>query len=248
MQGRTPGPIAANEALLQTLAEYRQWHALLVDADPRDPLLKALELPTELAPERVEAVEAELEASFSDALLAVLASRVPHLEDQFGMRLDNLGELAREAWSAGCSKELLPVASDGSVFYCVERREHPWTSTTITPWSRIDDGEAPRALAKWLRDGPMNEFWGLLLELEVVEQDADDPPPHGRAESGAGLVPRLAIPQAVVEATAVRVQHAKFGAGRVLRSVGAGDTRKLDIDFGANGVKTILARFVTELG
>jgi hypothetical protein len=65
----------------------------------------------------------------------------------------------------------------------------------------------------------------------VVEQDADDPPPHGRVESGAGLVPRLAVPQAVVEATQVRVEHAKFGVGRVLRSTGAGEGRKLDIDF-----------------
>lgn len=247
MAERAPGPIAASESLLQTLAEYRQWHALLADADPRDPLLKALELATELAPERVAQVEEELEAGLSDALLAVLASRVPHLEDHFEMRLDGIGELAREAWAGGCPRELLAVARNGETMYCVPRREHPWSATLVTPWHRIDGSEAPRPLARWLMEGPMREFWGLLIELEVVEQDADDPPPHGRVESGAGLVPTLAVPRAVVEATQVRVEHAKFGVGRVLRSTGAGDGRKLDIDFGADGVRTILARFVREL-
>lgn len=247
MAERAPGPIAASDTLLQTLAEYRQWHALLADADPRDPLLKALELPTELAPERVAEVEAELEASFSDALLAVLASRVPHLEDHFEMRLDNIGELAREAWAAGCPQELLPVARGDEVVYCVPRLEHPWASTIVTPWHRLDDSEVPRALGRWLKDGPMNEFWGLLTELGVADQDQDDPPPHGRVESGAGLVPRLAVAQAVIEAAQARVEHAKFGVGRVLRSHGAGEGAKLDIDFGAGGVKTILARFVREL-
>jgi len=35
--------------------------------------------------------------------------------------------------------------------------------------------------------------------------------------------------------------------GRVLRATGGGSDRKLEIDFGGGGVRTILARFVTEL-
>lgn len=247
MADRAPGPITASESLLQTLAQYRQWHALLVDADPRDAWLRALELPTELAPERVAQVEEDLECGLSDALLAVLASRVPHLEDHYEMRLDNIGALAREAWQLGCPKDLLAVGRVGDVMYCVQRREHPWTSTVVVGWHHLDGSDAPRGLQKWLQDGPMTELWGHLCELGVAEGDSDDPPPHGRVESGGGLVPRLAVPQAVLAAAAVRVEHAKFGVGRVLRATGAGDGRKLDIDFGAGGVKTILARFVREL-
>lgn len=248
MAEREPGPIAASESLLQVLAEYRQWHVLLADADPQDPLFIALRQPTELAPELVDQLETELQAGLSDATLAVLASRVPHLEDHFEMRVDNIAALAREAWKAGLSDEMLPLARSHDVYYCVLRRENPWSSTIVTPWHPEDAGVAPSPLVRWLKNGAMREFWELLTELEVVEHGADDPPPHGRTESGEGLVPRLAVPRAIVEATAVRVQHPKFGVGRVLRSTGAGEARKLDIDFGGDGgVRTILARFVTEL-
>lgn len=247
MADRTYGPIVLPESLLHALAEFRQWHVLLADADARDPMLRALELATELAPERVAEVEAELDASFSDALLGVLASRVPVLEDQYEMTLGSVATTARAAWKSGCPEDLVAVASGGRTLYCVPRREHPWASTTVTEWRRGDKEAAPQGLVRWLRDVPMREFWGQLVELGVVDPDADDPPPHGRVESGAGLVPRLAVPQAVVEATAVRVQHAKFGVGRVVRSTGSGEGRKLDIDFGGT-VRTILARFVTEIG
>jgi hypothetical protein len=247
MTARPPGPIAASESLLATLAEYRQLHVLLADHDPRHAWVRGLERPTELAPEAVAEVEAALGASFSDALLAVFASRVPHLEDVFDMQLGNLAAMNEEAWAAGCSRELLVVARGGDRAFCVPRREHPWATTAVTPWHRLDGAELPRPLQRWLLEAPRSDLWETLCELDLVDADADEPPPHARPEAGPGLVPRLGVTQAAAAAAQARVHHPKFGEGRVLRSVGAGDQRKLDIDFGAGGVRTILARFVREL-
>jgi DNA helicase-2/ATP-dependent DNA helicase PcrA len=58
---------------------------------------------------------------------------------------------------------------------------------------------------------------------------------------------RLVPHRSTVLQAAPRVQHPKFGVGRVLRATGGGPDRKLEIDFGGGGVRTILARFVTEL-
>jgi hypothetical protein len=133
MAARTPGPIAAAEPLLATLGEYRQLHFALAEADAAHPWLQAIELPTELELEAVEALEQALAASFSDALLAVYASRVPHLEDAFEMQLATLPELAEEAWAVGCPADMLAVARQADLFYCVPRREHAWAATVVTP-------------------------------------------------------------------------------------------------------------------
>ena len=96
MPARTPGPIAAPEPLLTTLAEYRQLHLALADSEPGHAWLAALELPCELEIDALARQEEALGASFSDALLAVLAARVPHLEDSWELSLE-LGPLAAEA-------------------------------------------------------------------------------------------------------------------------------------------------------
>lgn len=248
MAARTPGPIAAPEPLLAVLGEYRQLHHALAEAEPSHAWLRAIELPTELELEAVVAVEEALSAELSDMLLAVLASRVPHLEEAFELQLDGLRALAEEAWAAGCSVELLAVARRGDVFYCVPRREHAWSTTTITPWHLLDGAEAPRGLARWLKDAAMADLWELLVELRAVDPEDDEPlPPAARPDAGVPLTPRLVPQRATILAAAPGVQHAKFGVGRVLRATGAGPDRKLEIDFGAGGVRTILARFVTEL-
>jgi len=247
MAARTPGPIAVAEPLLAALGEYRQLHFALTEADATHPWLRAIELPTELELELVEAVEHELSASLSDGLLAVFASRVPHLEDAFEMQLAGLPQLSEEARAVGCPAELLAVARQADLFYCVPRREHPWAATTVTPWHPLDGAEAARALPRWLRDAPMADLWDVLHELQAVDAGQDEPPAAAQVEAGAPLVPRLVPRRAAVLQVAPRVQHPKFGVGRVLRSTGEGPERKLEIDFEAAGVRTILARFVSEL-
>lgn len=250
MTERAPGPIAASASLLSTLAEYRRMHGPLIDVDPRHAWLRMLELPTEVAPERVIELEAELDAGLSDATLAMIASRVPHLAEDYQVTLEGMAQRTRDAWAEGCPQDLIVLAQAGEDRWCVPRREHPWATTNVTPWHRIDGSGAPRGLERWLREGPMDDLAGLLIDQGVNDWDRDDDPPH-RWERGEpqqhDLIPKLAVPQAVIEAATVRVEHPKFGVGRVLRSAGAGDARKLDIDFGTAGVKTILARFVREL-
>lgn len=247
MPARTPGPIAAPEALLTTLAEYRQLHLALADSEPGHAWLAALELPCELEIDAVARQEEALGASFSDLLLAVLAARVPHLEDAFELALE-LGPLAAEARAQRCPAELLAIARAGETFYCVPRREHAWATTAITPWHPEDGTSTPRPLQRWLKEGPIDDLWQLLAELDAIDPNADEPlPPQARPDATSPFAPRLVVVHGAVTSV-VQVEHSKFGVGRVLRAIGEGDARKLDIDFGPAGVRTILARFVRELG
>ena len=248
MPARAPGPIAAPEPLLAVLGEYRQLHLALAEAEPGHAWLRALERPTELEIEAVAAKESALAAEFSDLLLAVLASRVPHLEDAFELELGGLPGLAADAWALGCPAELLAVARQGERFFCVQRREHAWSTTTIAPWHPDGGGEAPRGLLRWLKDGPMTDLWDVLIELRAIDDADDEPlPPAARPDAAVSAMPRLVLPRATLLAAAPWVRHPKFGVGRVLREVGVGGDRKLEIAFEAAGVRTILARFVTEL-
>lgn len=245
MPARTPGPIAAPEPLLTTLAEYRQLHLALADSEPGHAWLAALELPCELEIDALARQEEALGASFSDVLLAVLAARVPHLEDSWELSLE-LGPLAAEARALRCPPELLAIARAGETFYCVPRREHPWATTAVTAWHPEDGPGVARPLQKWLKDGPIDDLWQLLGELQAIDPGADDPlPPQARPDAAPQFGPRLVLARGAV-AEVVQVEHAKFGVGRVLRAIGEGDARKLDIDFGPAGVRTILARFVRE--
>jgi hypothetical protein len=245
MAARTPGPIAAAEPLLATLGEYRQFHLALAESDAAHPWLKVLEEPTELELEAVDALEQSLQVSLSDALIAVYASRVPHLEDAFEMQLVGLAQLSEEAWAVGCPADMLAVARQADLFYCVPRREQPWATTAVTAWHPLDGSGAPRALARWLRDAPMADLMDVLHELQALDAGQDDAP--RMTEVSVPLRPTLVAHRAAVLQAAPRVQHPKFGVGMVLRATGGGAERKLEIDFGGGGVRTILARFVTEL-
>jgi hypothetical protein len=247
MAARTPGPIAAAEPLLATLGEYRQWHFALTESDGAHPWLKVIEEPTELELEAVEAMERSLAASFSDALLMVYASRVPHLEDAFEMQLAGLPQLSEEAWAVGCPPDMLAVARQADLFYCVPRREQPWATTMVTPWHPLDGTGAPRALSRWLRDAAMPDLIEVLHELQAIDAGPDEMPLVADGEMGTPLTPHLVAHRATVSPAAPRVQHPKFGVGLVLKATGGGPDRKLEIDFGGGGVRTILARFVTEL-
>lgn len=248
MSARSPGPIAAPEPLLTLLGEYRQLHLALADVDPRHAWLAAIEQPTQLELELVARQEAALDASFSDALLAVLACRVPHLEDAFELELTGMHTLADEARAVGCPPELLAVARQEDLFFCVPRREHPWATTAITPWHPLDGAQAPRGLLPWLKAAPLADLWDLLTELRAVDPGEDEPlPPQARPDAAQVPAPRLVDGRGLATAAATRFEHAKFGVGRLLRATGEGDAQKLELDFGAAGVRTILARFVREL-
>jgi hypothetical protein len=247
MPARSPGPIAAPEPLLATLTEYRQLHLALAEVEPGHPWLTVLEQPTELELDAVVALEATLDAGFSDVVLAMFASHVPHLEEQFEMQLAGLAALAEEARAVGCPAELLAIARQADLFLCVPRHEHPWATTAITPWHPLDGAGTALPLARWLKDVAIDDLRDLLTELDAIDPAYDELPPDAGLEWARVHTPMLVLSRTAVVAAAPRVQHSKFGVGRVLRSTGGGDARKLEIDFGPAGVRTILARFVTEL-
>jgi hypothetical protein len=142
---------------------------------------------------------------------------------------------------------VLAVARQADLFYCVPRREQPWATTMVTPWHPLDGTGAPRALARWLREAPMADLLEVLQELQAVDAGQDELPLAQWVDMGGPLTPRLVPHRAAVLQAAPRVQHPKFGVGLVLKATGGGADRKLEIDFGGGGVRTILARFVTEL-
>lgn len=247
MPARSPGPIAAPEPLLATLTEYRQLHLALAEVEPGHPWLTVLEQPTELELDAVAALEQALGAGFSDAMLATFASRVPHLEDQLEVQVAGLAALAEEARAVGCPAELLAFGRQADLFWCVPRREHAWTTTAVTPWHPLDGAGAAQPLARWLREVALADLRDLLTELDAIDPSHDELPVDAQIEWARVHTPTLVLSRAAVVAAAPRVQHGKFGVGRVLRSTGDGDARKLEIDFGPAGVRTILARFVQEL-
>jgi hypothetical protein len=93
----------------------------------------------------------------------------------------------------------------------------------------------------------MSDLIDVLHELQAVDGGADERPRSQWVDTGVPLTPRLVPHRAAVLQAAPRVQHPKFGVGLVLKATGGGADRKLEIDFGGGGVRTILARFVTEL-
>ena len=108
----------------------------------------------------------------ADALLAVYAGRVPHLEDAFEMQLATLPELSEEAWAVGCPADMLAVARQADLFYCVPRREQQWATTMVTPWHPLDGTGAARALSRWLREAPMSDLIDVLHERPAVARTA----------------------------------------------------------------------------
>ena len=70
-------------------------------------------------------------------------------------------------------------------------------------------------------------------------------PPAGFVKTGVRRKTTSNVTPGAVGAYAIgtKVQHARFGAGTVIGTDGAGDNAKVKVDFGAAGVKNLLVKF-----
>jgi DNA helicase-2/ATP-dependent DNA helicase PcrA len=122
------------------------------------------------------------------------------------------------------------------------RTRRTWSEIRMNRPSRFLDDIPPACLAVRARPSapaprPVRQRRAAAPEYDEFDQRPayDDVPEYDAysdLESGDDL------------RAGAMVQHAKFGTGRVIDSRGAGDDRKLIIEFPGTGIKTILARFV----
>lgn len=112
-----------------------------------------------------------------------------------------------------------------------DRSEPPIVIWDWKKWAPFD-GRKQTTVASYLRD------W-LTLERPELAPLFEAPV---AADALAAFHPVLEEATPLVAAAAREVQHPKFGRGRVIAERGD----KLEIDFGEHGVRTLLARFVTD--
>jgi hypothetical protein len=223
-----PRTIRVSKPLKAALVELR-----LLDAAPPVP---------ELAQERVDAVERALDWKVPDDLLAAFAAQCDALRD-LGVALERVVTHTTDARAAGCPAELIAIGrGDEQVFYCVKRRD---ADLQIHEFDGEDKQVKRRGLVEWL--GELAEQRRVDLSAPTEDDDADDPDSAAELEVGKTDLetfrPTITPPPPT---TGKRVRHATFGEGDVLREIGAGDGRKLEVRF-AGGTKVLIARVLEEL-
>lgn len=178
--------------------------------------------PPHLDLEAVEALEAELGCGFSDDVLALFAFGGDELGERCGIELDQVRTMTDDAHEQGCPDDLVTIGcdADGHVHFCVKRKP----DGRIFLFDNQDGSAAPVSLAFWLK--------------ERVSISAET----GASEAAPFVAPALIGPIA----SAVRkVRHKKFGEGTVVREIGQGAEKKLEIQF-ADGKRVLIASAVSD--
>jgi hypothetical protein len=183
----------------------------------------AVDAAAELDVDHVRSVEATVGARIPDSILALVAARVPWLEQELACCLARFADHTARARDARAPGDFVGIAaSDRRTFYGfrpgrgeeqiavydAERRE-----TTV------------RSLDRWLAE--VAQKVGRRVVGEASE------PLHAR------LV-RVVLPPGEGQ----RVRHRTWGEGRVLAEDGEGPTRKVKAEFPGLGLKVVQARFL----
>jgi hypothetical protein len=173
--------------------------------------------PAELELPRVREIETAFAVTLPDDLLAVYASRVPELHRDCGMSLGAVVAHTGALRDAGAPGDLVGVGRDGRAFVCIAKR-------------------APGSpLVSWEPEEPQRPF-SLLAFLERRAAGA----PPGPAELRVVVLPSQ--PESTLSGR--RVRHKAFGEGRLLKEIGTGPDRKVQVDFPGRGLKLLQARFL----
>jgi hypothetical protein len=191
----------------------------------------------------VDAVQSALDCRLPDDLLAAYAAHCDALRE-LGFVLEKVTHHTAEAHAAGCPAELVALGrGEGPVYYCISRRD---ADGQIHEFDPEDRSVKKKPLADWLSDLAEQRRADLVPnEDDDDEGDADAVP----AELEVGKTdleqfkPRLIAPP---PASGKQVRHATFGVGDVLREIGAGASRKLEVRFPI-GTKVLIARVLEEL-
>lgn len=178
----------------------------------------------EINARRLEDVETSLGLSFDPRALLLFG--------EHGFPLADAVRLKPSAAKAGVPKALVVLGCEEHVWTCLRAKTEA-EEPTIVLFLDDDRSEEPMPLHRWF-DREREAFTdGPILP----------PPPY--VDETLEVVVRRADTAPVV--AAYRVTHPKFGEGSVVAEEGSGESHKLEIDFGANGKKKLLARFVTRI-
>jgi hypothetical protein len=231
-----PRALACAPAVLVRLAQLRAASACVTG--------KRLPKP-ELDPSLIPDVEGALHLAFSDEILAILAARVPHIEDAYRMRLDRLPSLDEVAHEEGLPKTLAAMARSphqGKLYFCLSRAPNAEPGCIIR-YDIIDEQRSRIRLEEWLDLLKGEILRAHPAQLTRAQRRWIDNPLPLRPRLVAR--PRRSRGRAQERAPAPRhVSHRIFGVGVILREIGDGEERKLEIDFAIGGRKVLLERFV----
>ncbi|HJL18004.1 MAG TPA: hypothetical protein RMH99_20230 [Sandaracinaceae bacterium LLY-WYZ-13_1] len=183
--------------------------------------------------------ESAVDAQLTDEAVALLSSETETLSEGLQMTLGMVGTHTELAHDRGMPSTLVAIGRRGRTFYAVPKR--PETEDRARLW--VFDGH---------KDPWRIETARLLIQL--AEERADelemDEATQAEIESELNIahyLPRLARPEAAVEAPAERrVRHPKFGEGTVLQELHDGPEPKLVVRFDQGAEKTLLARFLED--
>jgi len=271
---REPGPIPISKGLLQALHVCSSMRAYAEAEDDLDLAREASPQsePT-LAAADVARVEAALEATLAEDLLALCALRVPAVEIGTGITLDSMATLAGQAfaapipdgWVAIATLEVEPYAAEREGEHgapvqvvCVERDPGPGEPTVLVLALRDEDededdeeadeerpDEVELPLGAFVREQLALGYENLRDWMAILKSAADV---EKKRPALARFAPALVGDERpAAPADGRRVRHAKFGEGTVLSEDRGGAEPKLTVAFDSAGTKTLLARFLTDV-
>ncbi len=235
---REPGPIEISRdvrsALMRMLVTE---HAAARRAGGDPPAIDAAPI---LSLEAVDALEDHLRARMPDDALAVFAAHPAALQL---FTLGRVGALTELAWDRGLSKARVVLGELGQRLACIPRRPDRGFPLRVTFFDLEEHTEGDSTtLAAWLE--------------RTLEESGEEEPPEDdgwedveREVASLRWEPRLErtlVRPSANDGKKRRVRHPRFGDGIVLRQLP--ESEKLEIDFGAAGVKVLVAKYVEELG
>lgn len=222
MPPRETGTLNVDPEVASLLAEIR--------------LLERVDVVPELDVDRVRDAERGLGLTLPDDVLAVFAAAVPRLADRRGFDLAKIVGHTGVLRALGVRGDLVAVGESGrETFFCVEKgRAEEEGRAMLVVWDAATREGERRRLVDWLR--------GEVAAIRSVRHGA----PRVDAALGSTFRPRLVrrLPEG---SSGQRVRHKTFGEGFVLREMGTGPNRKVQVDFPGRGSKLLQARFLEYL-
>lgn len=212
---RKPRPLVVSPAIARSLLELIQ----LEGGRPTG------ELPLSTLCE----VERELGCFLHDDVLAVLCSQANEFFDIRGVLPHTI-----EARRQGCPGDFIAIGKlvESECYYCVKARAPADDSSQLIQYARDSDTHYT-TLARRLADC-------VDYVREVLARRAASGLAHTVRDPITAFTPALVAPASPPRTI---VRHDVFGEGELVRELGSGESRKLEIRF-ASGTKVLLARFV----
>lgn len=211
---RGPGPLAVPARLATALGKLRAASGVTAEA--------------ELRVDRVRHVELAVGMRFEDDLLAVFAAAVPRLAERHRLTLGGVVGMTGALREHKIRGDLVGIGRAGaSSFLCVQLRQRSGEPTRLVVHDADDHSERTEPLVDWIE--------GVVAGW-----------PEARAATPAPFEAHVtpAMTESYNTQGGRRVRHRIFGEGRVLTETGAGDTRKVKVDFPRVGLKLLHARFL----